>query len=252
MEDQTGTAHRTTNDQAQRAGFWRGVRRSFARGLAVLLPALLTVIILLWAYQILQVYLAGYVNELIKIVIALATPYSREQLNATWVTYQLDWVGLVGTLIIVLAVGMLVANFVGRTVWWVVESLLLRVPLFKQVYPYVKQVTDFLLSEQPLEFSRVVLAEYPRKGCWSLGFVVNRGLADLTERAGGDWAVLFIPSAPTPMTGYVIQLRRDEIIDVNMTVDQALRFTITCGVVGPAMQSPAKLPAGGQPPVASE
>ena len=117
-----------------------------------------------------------------------------------------------------------------------VERGFFRVPVVKQVYPYVKQVTDFLLSERKVEFSRVVAVEYPRKGIWSMGLVTGPGLRTLTRSVRTDLLTVFIPSSPTPVTGYTITVRQDEVIDLPLSIDDALRFTVSGGVIVPASQ----------------
>ena len=111
-----------------------------------------------------------------------------------------------------------------------------RTPVVKRIYPYVKQVTDFLLSERKLEFSRVVAVEYPRKGVWSLGLVTGPGLRTLTHSVRSDLLTVFIPSSPTPVTGYTITVRQDEVIDLPISIDDALRFTVSGGVIVPVGQ----------------
>ncbi len=227
--------------------------RLLGRGLAVLLPTLLTLIILLWAYGILDNYIAQPINHGLQVLIAphmdqatldryikdlppedRIAPTDAELMGAYWDDHwYLHFVGMAVALLLLLIVGFLVSSFIGRAVWRVFERGILRIPLIKQVYPYVKQVTDFVLSERPLEVSRVVMVEYPRKDCWSLGFVTSRGLATLHSKTGRDLVAIFVPSSPTPVTGYVIQVPREDVIDVPLSVDQALRFTITGGVVTP-------------------
>ena len=87
-----------------------------------------------------------------------------------------------------------------------------------------------------MEFSRVVAVEYPRKGIWSLGLVTGPGMRTVHEQLGGDLLTVFIPSSPTPVTGYTITVRRNEVIDLPMSIDDAFRFTISGGVIMPINQ----------------
>jgi uncharacterized membrane protein len=218
-------------------------RRFLTRGLAVLLPTLLTVIIIVWLFSILYEYVAQPINSVIQLILAASMDLSQDQVRTIWNDYYLGWIGVVVALALVFAVGLLMGSLLGRTAWRVIERMLQRLPGIKQVYPYVKQVTDFVLSERPLEFSRVVLVEYPRRDCWSLGLVTGLALGDLRDATDKDMLAIFIPSSPTPFTGYVIQVPRNEVIDVPMSVDQALRFTISGGVVQP----PSQLRSGPRP-----
>jgi uncharacterized membrane protein len=111
--------------------------------------------------------------------------------------------------------------------------LVKRIPVIRAVYSTVKQVTDFLLSERPMDFSGVVAVQYPRKGIWSLGLSTGGAMKQLQERVPDALVTVFIPSSPTPLTGYVIQAPREDVIELNLTIDEGLRFTISGGVIRP-------------------
>jgi uncharacterized membrane protein len=112
-------------------------------------------------------------------------------------------------------------------------------PVVKQIYPYVKQVTDFLFGDKRLQFSRVVLVEYPRKGIWSLGLVTGAGMRTIGRALGEEFLTVFVPSSPTPVTGYVITVRRDEVLDLPISIDDAIRYVVSGGVIMPASQLPS-------------
>lgn len=113
------------------------------------------------------------------------------------------------------------------------ESAIHRLPLVRSVYSAVKQVTDFFFSEKQMQFTRVVAVEFPRHGMWIMAFVTSEGLVDV--RAAANEAVLgvFIPSSPMPMTGYAITVLKREVIDLNITIDQAIQYLVSCGLVIP-------------------
>jgi len=111
-----------------------------------------------------------------------------------------------------------------------------RVPLVSNVYSSVKQVTDFLFTERTIEYNRIVAIEYPRKGIWSLGFVTGESLLEMTASAGVPLVSILVPTSPMPVTGYTINVPKNEIIDLNMTIDQAFQFCISCGVLVPDNQ----------------
>ena len=113
------------------------------------------------------------------------------------------------------------------------EGLLGRIPLIRALYPNVKQVTDFLLSERKVEFSGVVAVQYPRVGIWSVGLRTGEPMPRVQRSAADPLVTVFIPSSPTPVTGYVIQVPTKDVIDLNLTIDEALRFTISAGVIQP-------------------
>ena len=222
-------------------GFGSDFRRFFLRGLAAVLPTLLTLMIIIYVFRFVQNYIGRYIN--IGVLWLLGTIIGRisgtgappERLATLWNNYF--WgVGFVLAVVAIYIFGRFVASFLGRGVWRLTEGMLLRVPIIKAIYPYVKQVTDFLFSERKIEFSRVVAVEYPRKGIWSLGLVTGAGMRAIQNAAGSDLLTIFIPSSPTPVTGYTITVRRDEVIDLPMSIDDALRYTVSGGVITPAGQ----------------
>ena len=280
-------------------------RKFFLRGLAIVLPTVLTIGILIWAYHLVRDKIAQPINNGVKQLILVTTPWpaptsdvgiladplppaqrtewrnwldeseravwsasgetaaslrqiSRDrQLNQWWAKYALglDLIGLGIAIILIYTVGALLGSFIGRRLYQRGEELLQRVPLIRQVYPSVKQVTDFLVGtdKEKIKFSRVVAVEYPRKGVWSVGLLTGDTMHDIKQRAGGDCHSVFIPSSPTPFTGYVITVPLSDTIDLPITIEQALRFTVSGGVIvppsqmrGPGDRLALDLPAGGK------
>lgn len=134
-------------------------------------------------------------------------------------------------------VGKLLAAGIGRFFWHQIESLINRLPIIRNVYSSVKQVTDFAFKESDVQFTRVVAVEYPRKGIWSMGFVTGEGLADVRTAAGEPMLSVLMPTSPMPATGFTITIPKSETIDLNITIDQAIQFCVSCGVVVPDHQS---------------
>lgn len=130
--------------------------------------------------------------------------------------------------------GRFLAAGIGRVLWNVFERGIHSLPLVRNVYDSVKQVTDFMFEEREIEYTRVVAVEYPRKGIWSIGFVTGESLPDIRAATGEPMLSLMIPSSPMSVTGYTITAPKSETIDLNLTIDQALQFVISCGVVLPA------------------
>ena len=151
----------------------------------------------------------------------------------TFAKYRLHLLGFLLAIILVYFVGFFLASFIGRASWRAAEGLLARIPLIRVIYPSVKQMTDFLLSERSVEYSGVVAVQYPRKGIWSLGLSTGPPIKNVQKRVSNDLMTIFIPSSPTPVTGYVIQVPREDVIELNMTIDEGLRFTISGGVIKP-------------------
>ena len=147
--------------------------------------------------------------------------------------------------------GKFMAAGIGRFFWNIFErGIIDRVPLVRNVYSGVKQVTDFMFNERDFEFTRVVAVEYPRKGIWSIGFVTSESFMDIRAAANEPVLAVFIPCSPLPLTGYTVNCLRSECIDLNMTFDQACQFMISCGVIVPSQQVPAAGQAGAEVPAA--
>ena len=139
-------------------------------------------------------------------------------------------------------VGQFLAAGVGRLVVNGFERIVNQLPVVRNLYGSVKQVTDFVLSEREIEFTRVVAIEYPRVGIWSLGFVTGESLPPLKVALGEEMVSVFIPTSPMPMTGFTINVRKRDALDLELTIDQAVQFIVSCGVVCP-IGDPRKLTA---------
>ena len=167
--------------------------------------------------------------------------HSREtKLRNWWKTYGmlLDMIGLVIAVVVIYIVGMLLGSFIGRRVYARSENLIQRVPLIRKVYPSVKQVTDFLVGsgKDQAQLSRVVAVEYPRKGLWSIGLVTGDTMRNIQEQIAEECMTVFVPSSPTPFTGYVITVPKKDTVELPVTIDEAFRFTISGGVLIPPSQ----------------
>ena len=132
--------------------------------------------------------------------------------------------------------GKFMAAGIGRIFVGAFERGILQLPLVRNVYSSVKQVTDFLFSPRQIEYTRVVAIEYPRKGIWSLGLVTGESMIDIRAAANEPVLSILVPTSPMPVTGYTINVRKSEALDLNITIDQAFQFIVSCGVVVPPQQ----------------
>jgi uncharacterized membrane protein len=209
----------------------------FFRGLAVLLPTIVTIWIFIWGYRFIQDNISIYIKEgldwLIRVV--AGESFVNERLDKFWINVALSVAGFLIALSIVCIVGALLASVVGKTLWRIVEKFIMNTPVLRQVYPYVKQITDFLLTreEQKKLFSRVVAVEYPRKGIWSMGMVTGSGLKKVVDNVKKEFLTVLIPTSPTPFTGFVIMVPKEQTIELDMTIEEALRFAVSAGVIAP-------------------
>ena len=185
-------------------------------------------------------YVVGWVNARLDLL-----PYEmRNPLSATdyyesyiRLRYMSRWLTIPLLLLILLSVLYFVGRFlaagVGRFFITGFERLLNQLPIVRNLYSSVKQVTDFVLTEREIEFTRVVIIEYPRVGIWSMGFVTSESLPQLKTTLGEDFVSVFIPTSPMPMTGFTVNIRKRDATDLDLTIDQAVQFIVSCGVVCP-------------------
>jgi uncharacterized membrane protein len=166
----------------------------------------------------------------------------KKTLAKTWIDGPGSITGFLVAVIAVCVIGALLASYVGRTLWRTIEKFIMNTPFLRNVFPYVKQVTDFLLTneEQKKLFSRVVAVEYPRKGIWSVGFVTGSGLEKVVTTVKREFLTVIIPTSPTPFTGFVITVQKKQTIDLDMTVEEALRFIVSGGVITPGSEHVVK------------
>lgn len=143
------------------------------------------------------------------------------------------YLGIALSFLLVLWLGYMMGGFVGRQIVQRVDQALHKVPVINTVYPYSKQLVDFFFAEKQLEFDTVVCVPYPSEGIWSIGFVTSSGMKTLREATGEELVTVFIPSSPMPMTGYTTFIPAKKAVPMPISVDEALRITMTGGVLVP-------------------
>lgn len=165
----------------------------------------------------------------------------------------MDLIGLVIAVVLIYFIGVLLSNYIGRRIYKRAEDLLHRVPLVSRVYPAFKQITDFIFGDDKdkMQFNRVVAVQYPRKGLWSVGLVTGSTMQRIQTEAGLDCLTVFIPSSPTPFTGYVITVPVGDTLDLPISIEEALKFAVSGGVLVPPSQE-IKVKVSGVESVASE
>ncbi len=214
---------------------FKNFRSYFFRGMAALLPTILTIWIFVQCYIFVQDKVSVYINKGVVLLITRFTErYSVEFLNDFWIDGPGRITGFFLAIIGVCFIGAFLASFAGRAIWRIIEKGFASIPLVKKVYPYIKQITDFVLAKKKLSFNKVVALQYPRKGVWSVGMVTGTGLKKIVNAREKEFLTVFVPSSPTPFTGYVIMTPKDETIELDMSIEEALRFTISGGVITPA------------------
>lgn len=240
--------HGTTQPPEERKPerFAEDFRRFFLRGLAALMPTLITLWLLIKVWDFLWESLGRHLISLISWV--WLTLARWEVLPAEhpgyikwffWTSDEPRWqtrlLGVLLAIVLVYIVGLFLGNLIGRTVYRLGEKVLFRVPLIRAIYPSVKQVVDFVLADRKAQFSgsRVVAVEPHANGIWSIGLVTGRGVKALGSPHGKEMVTVFIPSSPTAFSGYVLVVPREVVFDLPLTVEQAMRLLVSGGVIDP-------------------
>jgi uncharacterized membrane protein len=239
------TAPVSTTDYSsapRRISFAEDFRRFFLRGLAAVLPTLITLWVLLWIWDSLWKDIGVYIIYFIRIAWDYGIgrgwlPFQTRH----YILMQLDYdsfgtraLGVGLAIILVYSVGVFVSKIIGRAFWRAAEHAVLRIPFVRAIYPVVKQVTDFVLADRTHQFegSRVVAVQPHEQNIWSIGLVTGSrpwNLGDGPE----EMVTVFIPSTPTSFSGYVLVVPRSKVVELPMTVEEAFRLLVSGGVIMP-------------------
>jgi uncharacterized membrane protein len=194
------------------------MRKYFVTGLLILVPLVITV----WVISMI-------VGTLDQSLLLLPPAWRPEAL----VGFHVPLLGTIFTLLIIFVTGLVTRNFIGNQVVIAWERLLTRIPVVNSIYSSVKQVSDTLLSSSGNAFRTAVLVEYPRQGSWTIAFVTGVPGGDVANHLKDDHISLYVPTTPNPTSGFFLMVPRAQTIELNMTVDEALKYIVSMGVVAP-------------------
>ena len=151
-----------------------------------------------------------------------------------WVgQHRVRGLGVLFTLAILLGVGAIASNFVGKRLLGWGDAVVRRIPVVRSIYSSVKQVSDTLFSENGNAFRTAVLIEWPRPGAWTIAFVTGTPGGDVLNYLQDDYLGVYVPTTPNPTGGYFVMLKRSDCIELKMSVDEALKYIVSMGVVVP-------------------
>lgn len=194
------------------------IKRYFITGLLIWVPLAITAWVL--------VLIVGTMDQSLRLL-----PEAVHPRNA--LGFDIPGAGAILTLLILFGTGLLAANFIGQrlVVWW--ESLLARIPVVNSIYHSVKQVSDTLFSSSGHAFRKALLIEYPRRGAWTIAFLTGKPGGDVVRHLDGEYLSVYVPTTPNPTSGFFLMLPRADVIELEMSVDTALKYVISMGVVAP-------------------
>lgn len=196
----------------------KSIRSYLLAGLVVWLPILVTFVVLRFIVDLLDQTMA-----------LLPDAYQPEQL----IGIHLPGLGVLLSLMLLIVTGLIATNFLGqRLVSWS-ESILERIPLVRSIYNATKQVINAIFATNSQAFRKVLLVEYPRKGMWSLAFQTGITTEEVNRHTGSEMVSIFIPTTPNPTSGFLMVVPREDVIELSMTIDEALKFIISLGVMQP-------------------
>lgn len=202
------------------------IKKYLLAGLVVWLPIIATVVILRFLIDLLD-----------KTISLIPAAYSPENLLG----FNIPGFGVVLSIIVLLVTGILATNLFGQKLVRLSESILDKIPLVRTIYNATKQMIEAVLSTNSQAFRKVLLVEYPRKGLWSLAFQTGAATEEIDKHTSKKMVNIFIPTTPNPTSGFLMMVAKDEVIELEMSVDSALKFIISLGVMPPGAINGKKL-----------
>ena len=206
------------------------LRKWLLTGLLVIVPGVITVWVLNWI-----------IGTLDQTLLILPQHWQPDEVLG----YHIPGFGVVLTLAILLIVGGIASNFVGRKLVGWGDALVSRIPVVRSIYSSVKQVSDTLFSESGNAFRTAVMVQWPHPGMWTIGFVTGAPSGELDQHlhqgpdsADTAFVSVYVPTTPNPTGGYLVMVRKSDCIELNMSVDAALKYIVSMGVVA-APDAPA-------------
>lgn len=157
----------------------------------------------------------------------------QEFRTEAWLGIHIPGMGVIMTLVIVFLTGLFATNLIGARLVQLWHFVLNRIPVVSSVYSSVKQISDTLFSSSGQAFRKALLVQWPREGMWTIAFLTGVPGGDVSNHLKGDYVSLYVPTTPNPTGGYFVMVRRDQIVELDMSVDEALKYIVSMGVVAP-------------------
>ncbi|MEQ8291717.1 MAG: DUF502 domain-containing protein [Roseovarius sp.] len=216
------------DDTPKRPGLFAGLRASFLTGIVVIAPVGLT-IWLIWT-------LMGWVDSFVLPLV----PYNMRPEN--YIGINLRGVGVIIFLLFTIIVGWIAKGLIGKSMIRFAESLVDRMPVVRSIYSGVKQIAETVFAQTERSFEKACLIEYPRKGIWAIGFISTVAKGEITDKAvtGGELLSVFVPTTPNPTSGFLLYFPKEDVIELDMSIEDAAKLVISAGLVYPNMPAPGE------------
>jgi uncharacterized membrane protein len=205
----------------RRTGLFAGLRASFLTGLIVIAPIGLT-IWLIWT-------VVGWIDGFV-------LPFVPHQFRPEeYIGINLRGVGVIIFLIFTVIVGWIAKGLIGRSLIRWAESLVNRTPVVRSIYSGIKQIAETVFAQSERNFEKACLVEYPRRGIWAIGFISTEAKGEITEKAreDGDMVSVFVPTTPNPTSGFLLFFPKNDIVELEMSIEDAAKLVISAGLVYP-------------------
>lgn len=184
--------------------------------------------LLIWIPLVITIWVLKLVVDTLDQTLRLLPPALHTE---SWLGVHIPGLGVLLTVLIVLVTGVLAANFIGERLVRIWNGVLHRIPFVSSIYSSVKQVSDTLFSTGGQAFRKALLVQWPREGMWTIGFLTGAPGGDVAKHLPGDFLSVYVPTTPNPTGGYFVMIARKDVIELDMSVDQALTYIISMGVV---------------------
>jgi uncharacterized membrane protein len=194
------------------------VRKYLITGLLIWIPLVITI----WVLKLI-------IDTLDQSLLLLPPQWHTESLLG----FHVPGLGVILTLVIVFVTGVLATNFLGARLLQLWNAILHRIPVVNSIYSSVKQISDTLFSSSGQAFRKALLVQWPREGMWTIAFLTGRPGGDVLQHLQGDYVSVYVPTTPNPTGGYFVMMPRQDVIELDMPVDAALKYIISMGVVAP-------------------
>lgn len=213
-------------DPTRKPGRFAGLRASFLTGIVVIAPVALT-IWLVWS-------LMGWVDS---VVLPLVPINLRPE---HYIGINLRGVGLIIFLLFTVIVGWVAKGLIGKSLIRFAESLVNRMPVVRSIYSGVKQIAETVFAQSERSFEKACLVQYPRKDIWAVGFISTAAKGEVNEKAetGSDLLSVFVPTTPNPTSGFLLFFPREDVIELDMSIEDAAKLVISAGLVYPGQVDP--------------
>lgn len=201
----------------------RHVVNIFLAGLLVTLPLAITVVIIRFLFTSVDNLLSPVITHLL---IAGGAPIAPD--------YRVPGIGFVATIVLVFSMGLFTRNFLGRKLLEIGDRMLVKIPIFNNIYVGTKQVIDTFSASSSTAFKKVGLIQYPRQGIYTLAFITNTGKSEISRRTGRDMVNVFVPTTPNPTSGFFLSLPKEDVTELDMTVEDGFKIVISGGLIIPS------------------